>query len=88
VVLQRPAAGEPYDLVVATNILVYYGTFEQSLAVANIGAMLRPGGFLLSNNGLLELPSSAVRSVGYSTTAYSDRPSDGDHIVWYRKRVD
>jgi hypothetical protein len=88
VVLQRPAAGESFDLVIATNILVYYGTFEQSLAVANIGAMLRPGGFLLSNNGLLELPSSPVRSVGYSTTEYSNRPSDGDHIVWYRRRVE
>lgn len=88
VVLQRPASGEPFDLVIATNILVYYDSFEQSLALANVAAMLRPGGFLLSNNALLELPGSLMRSAGYSTTAYSDRPDDGDHIVWYRRLIE
>jgi hypothetical protein len=75
---------ERFDLIIATNILVYYDVFEQSLALTNVQAMLRPGGFLLSNNALLELPSSRVRSVGYSTVVYSDRRDDGDHIIWYR----
>lgn len=86
IVLQRmetPPA-ERFDLIIATNILVYYDIFEQSLAVANIERMLRPGGFLLSNNALVELPFSRLRSVDYSTVVYSDRPNDGDHIVWYR----
>src|SRR5215471_1077250 len=86
IVLQRPdlATGESFDLVVATNVLIYYDTFEQSLAMLNIERMLRPGGFLLSNNGLLELPSSQLHSVDYLTVVYSDRQGDGDHIVWYR----
>lgn len=84
VVLQR-LDGAGYDLIVATNILVYYDTFEQCLALANVERMLRPGGLLLSNNALLELPSSGMRSVGYLTTVYSDRPDDGDHIVWYQR---
>jgi len=75
---------ERFDLIIATNIFVYYDVFEQSLALTNVQAMLRPGGFLLSNNALLELPSSRVRSVGYSTVVYSDRRDDGDHIIWYR----
>lgn len=87
VVLQRPAGLPPLDLVIATNILVYYDVFEQALALANIGAMLRTGGFLLSNNSVLELPGSPMRSVGYRSTAYSDREADGDHIVWYRKLI-
>ena len=78
-------AGEQLDLIIATNIFVYYDVFEQSLALANIERMLRPGGFLLSNNALLELPSSEMRSVGYQTVVYSDRPDDGDHIVWYQR---
>jgi hypothetical protein len=65
-------------------VFVYYGTLEQSLALANVEAMLRPGGILLSNNALLELPTSGMRSGGYVTVEYSDRPGDGDHIVWYR----
>jgi len=86
-VLQRLdlPAGEQLDLIIATNTLVYYDVFEQSLALANIERMLRPGGFLLSNNALLELPSSEMRSVGYQTVVYSDRPDDGDHIVWYQR---
>jgi hypothetical protein len=87
IVLQRLDldASEKFDLIIATNILVYYDTFEQSLALANIASMLRPSGFLLSNNGLAELPSIPMRSVGYQTAVYSDRPADGDHIVWYRR---
>jgi len=89
VVLQRPrpAAGAELDLVVATNILVYYDVFEQCLALANAAAMLRTGGLLLSNNAVLELPGSSMRSVGYNTTGYSSREADGDHIVWYRKLI-
>jgi len=82
------AAAERFDLIIATNILVYYDVFEQSLALANIEHMLRPGGFLLSNNALLELPSSGMHSVGYETVEYSDKASDGDHIVWYQRAAD
>ncbi len=87
VVLQRLESplGEGFDLIVATNILVYYDVFEQSLALANIEHMLRPGGFLLSNNALLELPASTVHSVNYTTVVYSERADDGDHIVWYQR---
>jgi len=87
IVLQRVDVGatEGFDLLIATNILVYYDVFEQSLAVANVERMLRPGGLLLSNNALLELPQSRMHSIGYETVVYSDRPNDGDHIVWYQK---
>jgi hypothetical protein len=87
VVLQREEApaDAKFDLLIATNILVYYDTFEQSLALANIQTMLRPGGFLLTNNLLLELPSSKMKSVDYVSVEYSPRESDGDQIVWYRR---
>ncbi len=86
IVLQRfdLAPSERFDLVIGTNIFVYYDVFEQSLAMANVERMLRPGGFLLSNNAMLELPSSRLHSVGYLTVVYSARPNDGDHIVWYQ----
>ena len=74
-----------FDLMVATNVFVYYDVLDQCLALANVEAMLRPGGFLLSNNAVLELPTSRVRSGGYQTVQYSDRPDDGDHIVWYQR---
>lgn len=90
IVLQRPELEreQRFDLLIATNILVYYEVFEQSLALANVERMLRPGGLLLSNNALLELPSSRMHSVGYETVVYSERASDGDHIVWYQRGAD
>jgi hypothetical protein len=41
-----------FDLIIGTNIFVYFGVFEQALARRNIGLMLRSGGFLLSNDKL------------------------------------
>lgn len=90
VVLQRPALkpAERFDLIIATNIFIYYDVFEQSLAMLNVERMLRPGGILISNNGLLELPFSRVRSIDYLTVVYSDRTDDGDHMVWYQRQPD
>ncbi len=45
-----------FDLVIGTNIFVYYGSLEQSLARANLGTMIKPGGFLISDE---YLPNSA-----------------------------
>lgn len=82
--LDLPAA-QHYDLVVATNVLVYYDEFHQALALDNIQSMLRENGVLLTNNGLPEVPSLAMKQSGHSATAYSDRSADGDYIVWYRQ---
>jgi hypothetical protein len=87
IVVQR-LTDRRFDLIVATNVFVYYDLLDQALAFSNVEAMLRPGGFLLSNNSVIELHSSRLRSVGYLTVQYSDRPDDGDHIVWYRRLAD
>ncbi len=77
-----------FDLVVATNILVYYDTFEQCLALANVARMTAVGGLFLSNSSALELPGSTLRSVGYKTVVFSDRPDDGEHVIFYRRLPD
>ncbi|HKA16723.1 MAG TPA: class I SAM-dependent methyltransferase [Blastocatellia bacterium] len=90
IILQRMELPPPdrFDLIIATNILVYYDVFEQSLAMANLEKMLRPGGFLLSNNALPEFPFLPLHAVGFLSVAYSDRPNDGDHIVWYERKAE
>ena len=85
--LDLPPA-ERFDLVVATNILVYYDTFEQCLALANVARMTAVGGLFLSNNVVLELPGSTLRSVGYKTVVFSDQPDDGEHVIFYRRLPD
>jgi len=91
IVLQRVeplASGEQFDLVVATNILLYYDVFEQSLALTNIAKMLRPGGLFLTNDRLLELPAAPVRSAGEREATYMKLPDSsvkGDHLTWYQR---
>jgi chemotaxis methyl-accepting protein methylase len=89
IVLQRfagRAAGEQFDLIVATDILLYYDVFEQSLALANIAAMLRPGGLFLTNATLFELPVLPIGSIGYNDVMYLESPEIGDRLVWYRRQ--
>jgi SAM-dependent methyltransferase len=74
-----------FDLIVATNVFLYYPFFDQLLALANTQSMLRPGGFLLSNDSLPLLDASPMHSVDYLQLFYSDRPEDGDVIVWYQR---
>jgi hypothetical protein len=78
-----------FDLVIATNILLYYDVFEQSLAAANIARMLRPGGFLLTNNRIFELPNSPLAGVGFTDVAYMSLPGigdAGDRVIWYQRQ--
>jgi hypothetical protein len=52
--------GEQFDLVIATNILPYFGATELLLALSNISAMLSPGGVLLHNELRPSLPEDAA----------------------------
>ena len=81
--LEPLAADQRFDLIVATNILVYYDVFEQELALANIASMLRPGGLFLTNTPLPPLPPMKL-SDRYTTVSYSDRQTD--HLFWYERQ--
>ncbi|MBI2220076.1 MAG: methyltransferase domain-containing protein [Acidobacteria bacterium] len=92
IVLQRLeplAVDERFDLIIATDVLVYYDVFEQSLALANIARMLRPGGLFLSNTIVFELPAVPLESIAYTDVIYMRLPDGserGDRIVWYRRQ--
>jgi SAM-dependent methyltransferase len=79
---------EPFDLVIATNVFIYYDVLEQALAMSNIDAMLKPGAYLLANFSAPELRSLAIRPIDTKTTLYA-RARDAsenilDFIVWYK----
>jgi hypothetical protein len=86
VVLERLRLSDTdrFDLVIATNVLVYYGRFEQALALANIASMLRPGGFLLTNYvaSAWESPQSAA---ALSVPVRVDRQGNGDTMLFYER---
>ena len=78
-----------FDLVIATNILLYYDVFEQSMAAVNIARMLRPGGFLLTNNRIFELPNSPLAGVGFTDATYMSLTGigdAGDRVIWYQRQ--
>jgi hypothetical protein len=86
--LERSASDERFDLIIATNVLAYYGVFEQSLALANLAHMLRPGGIFLTNNGVFELPVTPMAWVGNTDVTYMTVPGIGDtidRVFWYRR---
>ena len=77
--------GQAFDLVIATNVFIYYDVFEQALAMSNVAAMLRPGGFLLANFSAPNLSSVPIRQVDTTTTLYARSANENirDFIVWY-----
>jgi hypothetical protein len=86
IILQRPdplPESERFDLVIATNILIYYDVYEQSLALANIARMLHSGGVLLTNNPLFELPAIPVHQIGETKATYTE--AGFDWIAWYQR---
>ena len=86
IILQRPDPlpdGERFDVVIATNILIYYDVFEQSLAAANIARLLHSGGVLLTNNPLFELPATPLHQIGETKAAYTD--AGFDFVAWYQR---
>jgi hypothetical protein len=89
IVLERQnlAAADQFDLIVATNIFVYYDTFEQSLALQNAGAMLKPGGLLLTNDRLPVVPGGSMRLAGVTLVPLdSAGVSESQAVGWYRKQ--
>jgi len=84
IVLER-SDDAPFDLIVATNILVYYDPFEQALALTNIAKMLRPGGFLLTNYAVSPLPPMEAEA-SLVTPVFWDRQGNGDTLLWYQRR--
>jgi hypothetical protein len=85
VVLQRAVLPpeRAFDLVVGTNILIYYGEFEQALALSNVEAMLAPSGVFLTNDLSLELPEIRLRPSGIVNVNYF--PGQTDQVRLYTR---
>jgi hypothetical protein len=83
IVLERIHLDEAdrFDLMVGTNIFIYYDAFERSLALENAGAMLKHGGLLLTNDRMPEVPGGSMRQAGVTDVQYNR-----DAVGWYRKR--
>ena len=75
---------ERFDLVIATNIFVYYDAFQQAVGLQNIASMMKSGGLLLANDQLPVLSGSGMQLIG--VTEISDGGAGRDAVAWYQKR--
>jgi SAM-dependent methyltransferase len=83
IVLERIplAEADRFDLMVGTNVFIYYDAFERSLALENAGAMLKHGGLLLTNDRLPDVRGGSMRQAGLTDVQYNR-----DAVGWYQKR--
>jgi hypothetical protein len=81
---QNLPENKKFDLIIATNIFIYYNSFEQSLASLNLGKMLAPSGFLLCNTALAVPPFLQLQPIGFDTAVGFNRPVEkSDTIFWF-----
>ncbi len=66
--------------------MVYYDSFEQTLALQNIASMLKPGGILIANSELAEMPVVPMKAVGFTKVSYTVNPATSDRMIWYQKK--
>ena len=79
------APDERFDLIIGTNIFLYYGAFEQSLARANLAAMLKPGGYVLSDDKLQDTVPGGLEDVLTTAIPMTTPPVITDYIYCYRR---
>jgi SAM-dependent methyltransferase len=75
-----------FDLIIATNVFIYYDAFEQALALRNIATLLKPGGFFLTNDWLPQVSQIPMRSTGYTPVRYGESGDWGDNVFWWQRQ--
>jgi hypothetical protein len=81
VVLQQTNPAEKFDLIVATNVFIYYDGFERVLSLLNIESMLSNGGVFLSNDFSADFPAVRLRRIGNVAADYS--PGETEQVGIY-----
>jgi chemotaxis methyl-accepting protein methylase len=89
IVFQHLAAtdlDQKFDLIIGTNIFIYYAAFEQSLARANLAGMLNPSGFALTNDLLADNAPSHLEEAHRTIVEISSQAQVFDRIYCYRRQ--
>ena len=93
VITERLIDEPSFDIVVATNVLTYFDDRQLALALSNIAAMLRPGGYLLHNEArvrLAELAAAAGVPAVHMRTAILGGPAARPlyDTIWLHQKTD
>jgi len=88
IVVEHPALAPQggFDLIIGTNVFVYFGEFEQALARLNMALMLNPGGCALSNDRLPGLASDGLSDSLETTQIFARNPDRTEYMFTYERR--
>jgi len=79
------ASTDGFDLIIGTNVFVYFSAFEQSLARKNMSLMLRRGGFILSNDELPGTPADGLVDSYKTSQVFARNPDRIDYMFTYQR---
>jgi chemotaxis methyl-accepting protein methylase len=79
-----PSGG--FDLVIATNVFVYYNFFEQSLAMQNISRMMNHSGIFLVNQILSNQHPDSLKLIDQCQVTFNAKGLFGDDVVAYQQQ--
>ncbi|HUI39089.1 MAG TPA: amino acid permease [Candidatus Nitrosotalea sp.] len=86
IIFQHPAPNGGFDLIIGTNIFIYFGELEQSLASRNMALMLNPGGFVLSNDKLPSSEADGLADSLQSSQVVARNPDRVEFMFTYVRR--
>ena len=86
IVFQRLPSEKNFDLIIGTNIFVYYSEFQQSSARLNVAAMLAPGGHLLSNDELANRVAGGLELESTTEIPLTGEPVITERVFSYRRQ--
>ena len=75
-----------FDLIVGTNVFVYFSEFEQSLARLNLTLMLNRGGYVLSNDKLPGAATDGLADSMQTVQIIARNPDRTDYMYTYERR--
>jgi hypothetical protein len=78
--------GGGFDLVIATNVFVYYNFFEQAMAMQNISHMMNHGGFFLVNQVLSNQHPDSLKLIDQCNVTFNAAGLFGDDVVAYQQQ--
>jgi hypothetical protein len=78
-------ATKKFDLIIGTNIFIYYDAFQQSLARVNLASMLNSGGMVLTNDMLADKVPSHLNEVQRTDINVMGNGAISDHMFCYKR---
>jgi CheR methyltransferase, SAM binding domain len=80
------APDQRFDLIIGTNVFIYFGALEQALARKNMASMLKSGGYILSNDELPGTPGDGLLDSLKTSQIVARNPDRTEYMFTYERK--